>query len=122
MWSKQKLLKRFYIKIIVFRLFQKNLPPAKDFENDVETKDETTDFFSRIRCPLCKWQPKRSSRWFCADAGFPEYFSGGCGTAWNTFATRGVCPGCRHQWKWTTCLSCGEWSLHDDWYGEKTGD
>jgi hypothetical protein len=76
--------------------------------------------FSRIRCPICKWQPKATSRWFCADCGYPEYFSNGCGAYWNTFETQGKCPGCQHQWRWTSCLSCSEWSLHVDWYLKET--
>jgi hypothetical protein len=40
----------------------------------------------------------------------------GCGARWNTFTTRGKCPGCRHQWQWTSCLRCLGWSLHEDWY------
>ena len=43
-----------------------------------------------------------------------------CLTSWNTFATHGRCPGCRHQWIWTSCLRCEEWSLHEDWYERKT--
>jgi hypothetical protein len=76
---------------------------------------EITDF-SRIRCPKCLWQPKKSSRWYCADSDFPEYFYNACYTAFNTFETRGVCPVCRHQWRWTSCLQCAGWSLHEDWY------
>ncbi|HVO91660.1 MAG TPA: GIY-YIG nuclease family protein [Terriglobales bacterium] len=75
--------------------------------------------FGRIRCPRCKWQPKMAHRWFCAPCDYPEYFSGGCGACWNTFATRGRCPGCGHRWRWTACLSCEEWSLHADWYEKK---
>jgi predicted amidophosphoribosyltransferase len=48
--------------------------------------------------------------------GSPENFSGGCGHGWNTFDTRGACPGCSYQWKHTWCLDCGKPSLHDDWY------
>ena len=71
-----------------------------------------------IRCPCCDWRPSPSSRWCCYWTPFesPEPFFEACGTAWNTFATRGRCPGCSHQWTWTSCLRCGEWSLHDDWY------
>ena len=79
-------------------------------------RQATSVDFSRIRCPLCKWQPKPAHRWFCASCGYPEYFEGGCGTCWNTFITRGRCPGCSHQWRWTACLNCAEWSLHADWY------
>ena len=72
--------------------------------------------FERIRCPLCRWQPTPSSVWSCYGAGTPEPPFGGCGTEWNTFSTAGRCPGCQHQWQWTSCLRCGGWSLHDDWY------
>ena len=71
-----------------------------------------------IRCPLCSWRPSLSSRWGCNCVGTPEPFFEGCGTVWNTFSTRGRCPGCSHQWVWTSCLRCGESSLHKDWYEE----
>ena len=78
---------------------------------------EDDDGFSKIRCPLCQWQPTPSSAWMCfSGEGTPEPFFGGCGTIWNTFATRGRCPGCAHQWLWTSCLRCHGWSLHEDWY------
>jgi hypothetical protein len=70
----------------------------------------------RIRCPLCEWTPSRGSKWYCSSCPEPENFHGGCGTFWNTFDTRGLCPGCRHQWRWTSCPSCLQWSLHEDWY------
>jgi hypothetical protein len=79
--------------------------------------DEREDF-GRIRCPACGWQPPASSLWSCLPTGFPEHFTGGCGTSWNTISTRGLCPGCRHQWRWTRCFECRQWSLHDDWYVE----
>jgi hypothetical protein len=44
------------------------------------------------------------------------FFDGGCGECWNTFNTRGRCPGCGHQWRWTACLNCSGWSLHEHWY------
>jgi hypothetical protein len=72
--------------------------------------------FDRIRCPLCRWHPTPSSRWSCLCIDTPEPFFESCGTTWNTFTTRGRCPGCGHQWQWTSCLRCGGWSLHDDWY------
>ena len=71
---------------------------------------------ARIRCPHCNWQPKRSSRWWCLPAGSPEFFMEGCGHAWNTFDTRGKCPSCGYQWRNTSCLACGAWSRHEDWY------
>ena len=70
----------------------------------------------RIRCPHCRWQPKRGHLWTCFEAGPPENFSPGCLTTWNTFDTRGKCPGCKYQWRHTMCLACTKWSLHDDWY------
>ena len=73
---------------------------------------------SGIRCPLCAWRPSAADRWSCEPAGTPEPLFVGCGTVWNTFATGGRCPGCRHQWQWTSCLRCGQWSLHADWYEE----
>jgi len=61
--------------------------------------------WQRIRCPLCHWHPRLDSRWTCL-----------CGWVWNTFDTHGKCPHCAQQWTRTQCLSCGRWSLHDDWY------
>jgi hypothetical protein len=70
----------------------------------------------KVQCPACKWVPDGHSRWFCVAMGPPENFTGGCGHGWNTFDTRGVCPGCKHRWRHTTCLNCTVTSLHDDWY------
>jgi hypothetical protein len=74
------------------------------------------DAFRGIRCPLCAWQPEPSSRWSCEPMYSPEPPFQGCGTVWNTFVTHGRCPGCSHQWSWTSCLRCQGWSLHLDWY------
>jgi len=74
------------------------------------------DSLDGIRCPICAWRPRASSLWSCDCRGTPEPFFQSCGAAWNTFLTRGRCPGCDHQWQWTTCLACGQSSLHDDWY------
>src|SRR5262245_18360868 len=76
--------------------------------------------FSRIRCPLCDWRPSAESRWYCEAAGTPEPFFRGCHTVWNTSTSRGRCPGCAHQWIWTSCLQCEGWSLHEDWYEEQS--
>lgn len=59
----------------------------------------------KIRCPLCKWRPRKEDRWGCR-----------CGTSWNTFDTRGKCPGCGFQWHVTQCLQCHQYSRHEDWY------
>jgi hypothetical protein len=77
--------------------------------------------FGGIRCPLCSWRPSHSSRWRCDCVHTPEPFFAGCGTVWNTFSTRGCCPGCSHQWRWTSCLRCDNSSLHEDWYDERDG-
>jgi hypothetical protein len=82
---------------------------------------DVADVFGRVRCPLCAWRPDSSSRWCCNTFDTPEPDFGGCGTVWNTFSTRGQCPGCEHQWRWTSCLSCLGWSLHKDWYEEQPG-
>jgi hypothetical protein len=83
---------------------------------------ERAESFNGIRCPLCSWEPSTAHRWSCYWKGTPEPFFSACGTVWNTFATKGRCPGCNHQWRWTSCLRCGQWSLHDDWYHEADGD
>lgn len=62
---------------------------------------------AEIYCPHCGWRPRAEDRWECEPV---------CGTAWNTFWTRGVCPGCAKHWPHTQCLECGEWSPHEAWY------
>ncbi len=57
-----------------------------------------------------------TSRWICA----PQI--GGCGTTWNTFDTRGVCPKCGWKWIITACLSCKQFSPHEDWYHDPNED
>ena len=69
-----------------------------------------------ISCPLCSWRPTAEDAWCCQSQETPEPPFQSCGTMWNTFATRGKCPGCSHQWRWTSCLRCGQWSLHEEWY------
>ena len=111
----KRVLRRACGTAAVLWLLQRNLTVEEILRKLAELGNESVDF-SRIRCPRCRWQPKPSSRWMCSDCGHSEYFFGGCGTAWNTFATRGLCPGCGHQWRWTTCLACGGWALHEEWY------
>ena len=96
--------------------------PSSIFVPHSTTSVDDRDAFHRIRCPLCEWQPTATSVWACYSEGTPEPFFGGCGTVWNTFETKGRCPGCAHQWHWTSCLSCHGWSRHDDWYVEEPGD
>lgn len=109
---------KLYLQAIIFSLLQKNLNPDEIIEKLKQKEKEPTDF-SHIRCPHCRWQPKVSSRWFCSDCDFPEFYYNGCETAWNTFETRGKCPGCQHIWRWTSCLACSQWSLHEDWYQQE---
>jgi hypothetical protein len=61
-----------------------------------------------VRCPRCNWSPSPNDRWLCK-----------CGDLWNTFETRGLCPGCQYQWEITACHACGESSPHPDWYVKK---
>ena len=99
----------------VFLLLLEGQKPTGVTERQIERQATRPDF-SRIRCPICKWQPKPAHRWFCASCKYPEFFDAGCGMCWNTFSTRGRCPGCGHQWRWTACLNCAQWSLHEHWY------
>jgi hypothetical protein len=93
--------------------------PSSPLTPHVTTDREQRQRTSRIRCPLCDWQPTASSVWTCESLGTPEPYFGGCGTVWNTFATRGRCPGCAHQWTWTSCPHCEQWSLHEEWYEDE---
>jgi hypothetical protein len=97
-------------------LLFKRADPSGDRKLITVSDTETVDAFERIRCPLCEWHPTPASVWCCYGADTPEPMFEGCGTEWNTFTTRGRCPGCHHQWRWTSCLRCSGWSLHEDWY------
>ena len=90
-----------------------------DVDTVVDFNLDEDDARARIRCPLCDWQPGESSRWCCLRTPSPERFLGGCGTVWNTFSTRGRCPGCQYQWRWTKCLRCAGWSRHEDWHEQQ---
>jgi hypothetical protein len=95
--------------------------PEGEREPDDELLGADETGAPRIRCPLCGWQPTASSRWTCECRGTPEPPFACCGAVWNTFATRGRCPGCGHQWIWTSCLRCGGASRHEDWYEKRGG-
>lgn len=101
---------------LIFSLFQKSLEAEDAAEEGALLEEDEGPDFNRIRCPLCRWRPNASSRWACAYCPYPEHFYGGCRAVWNTFDTRGLCPGCGHQWRWTACLSCHQWSPHEEWY------
>lgn len=78
---------------------------------DVVPENEDLTGGGRIRCPRCGWQPRRHDRWSCV-----------CGHVWNTFETRGRCPGCGVAWEQTQCLRCAEWSPHEDWYEDPSSE
>ena len=83
--------------------------------------DDEADRWARIRCPKCRWQPTPATRWCCRGGqNSPEPAFPGCGELWNTFETRGRCPFCFHHWRYTACLNCSAWSLHEDWYEPST--
>jgi hypothetical protein len=102
------------------RLLKDDRVPAQVIVD--ETRADDTKPFSGIRCPLCRWRPSPESVWTCHCEGTPEPVFKSCGHVWNTFSTRGRCPGCGHQWQWTSCLRCDQWSRHDDWYEEGEED
>jgi hypothetical protein len=100
-------------------LFLKDSRKTEHIVEDVTRLDED-DEFEGIRCPHCKWRPSSHDRWCCESNGGPEPPFRSCGTSWNTFSTKGRCPGCQHQWEWTLCLRCLEWARHADWYERQT--
>jgi Zn-dependent protease len=51
-----------------------------------------------LACPHCKAPPPMGNFWMC----------GRCRTAFDMFATRGVCPRCGTIFNTTRCLECGE--------------
>ena len=114
MLAKQKSVSHVLGLTVLFLLLRKAPEPPDKLETILQQDDEESRF-NRIRCPLCRWRPDSSSRWMCGGSGPPEYYKV-CGTSWNTFDTHGRCPGCKHQWHWTACLWCGNYSLHEAWY------
>jgi hypothetical protein len=62
---------------------------------------------AEIYCPQCQWRAGPQDKWQCVPL---------CGTVWNTFWTRDVCPGCAVKWPLTQCLACGKFSPHEAWY------
>ena len=100
------------LSLLLLRSDKPTLGPT----TDEVTEHEQKDVFAGIRCPKCQWRPSGSNLWRCDCKGTPEPVFDACGTIWNTFSTRGRCPGCQHQWLWTGCLHCQEASLHEAWY------
>ncbi len=66
-----------------------------------------------IYCPKCAYRPRPEDRWSC----LPR-----CDTAFHTFWTGAVCPGCGIQWPKTQCPACGELSPHAEWYHQRQYD
>jgi hypothetical protein len=104
----------FFTKVLVThfeaRLFLKQ-EPGRFTTPGVREKRGARRGGARIRCPRCGWQPRKQDRWMCV-----------CLHVWNTFQTRGICPGCGREWSQTQCLSCQQWSPHEDWYVEEDDD
>ena len=81
--------------------------PAEPGRPKEEPGQPVDDRHRGIRCPKCRWRPRKSDRWMCS-----------CGCIWNTFDTGGLCPDCGYQWQVTVCLECKRLSPHRDWYGD----
>ena len=82
--------------------------PVREAEPIIEADDRGGPQEPFIRCPKCKWTPRKESRWSCK-----------CGHVWQIFDTGGACPACLYQWKITACLRCLEFSAHSDWYTQQ---
>jgi hypothetical protein len=78
---------------------------SSDLDNLLGSTIDDRERRPRIRCPKCRWEPSAHDRWSCS-----------CLHRWNTFDTRGICPGCSRQWHDTQCHRCEKWSKHEDWY------
>ncbi len=113
MFLRQNLSSLSFDSFSAFFLFRKY--SGFDDYSEIEKLKDTPTNFERIRCPLCRWQPRASSLWYCGDSS--SYL--GCGTTWNTFDTRGRCPNCKYRWQWTDCLRCGGASPHEAWYEDE---
>lgn len=81
---------------------------APNIDVDERTSDDQRAERHRIRCPLCMWVPKPSSRWACY-----------CGCSFHTFDTGARCPDCGFRYEQTMCLDCHKWSKHRAWYTDE---
>ena len=61
-------------------------------------------------CPSCRTAPPLGPFWKC----------GACGQSFDTFETRGVCPGCAHEYPVTMCLDCSEQRPMTEWAAADT--
>src|SRR5216684_7437292 len=69
MVPQQKYVLRLLHFAVAYRLFQDRLKPTGTPER--ATACDKAREFSRVRCPLCKWRPNASSRWYCGDCDYP---------------------------------------------------
>jgi hypothetical protein len=88
-----------------FSAFRPSKPPPQRRLSAAEIEKIFGPELPGIRCPKCRWKPRTEYRWSCK-----------CEHQWNTFDTRGLCPGCGYQWESTACPQCGEMSPHSEWY------
>jgi hypothetical protein len=78
------------------RYWARLVPPESDAPSVAEKQEHS--------CPRCGWVPSDADVWSCD-----------CGQKWNTFSTRGRCPGCGKTWDTTWCLACEKPSDYRDW-------
>lgn len=90
-----------------FSSFRPSKPQQRRVPSAAEIDDMWGPELSGICCPKCRWKPRAKCEWSCK-----------CSHKWNTFETRGLCPGCAYQWELTGCLQCGAMSPHLEWYVE----
>jgi Zn-dependent protease len=57
-------------------------------------------------CPNCEFQPLVGEFWGC----------GRCGTRFDTFTHRGVCPGCGQRYEQTACPECLKSHPIEEWF------
>ena len=61
---------------------------------------------TEFACPLCKISPQQGAFWVC----------GHCRTAFDTFQTLAMCPGCGARFSQTRCVNCGGESPLSEWF------
>ncbi len=83
-------------------------PPPKGKTDEKTGRNKSRK--SRIRCPHCAWEPRKSDLWACH-----------CGCQWHTFDTGGKCPDCNWRWSQTQCQRCSQWAAHLAWYENEGG-
>lgn len=61
-----------------------------------------------VYCPLCEYRPTSTVLWHCAY----------CDHAWNSLATKGLCPKCHNHHETASCPRCGAYSPNEAWFHE----